>query len=117
MTIRVGLVGYGVGGRYFHAPYLQASTECDLVAVVARSDAAVRAVAEDLPGVAVFPSLTALLGAGIDAVVVSTPPQTRRDLVLEALDRGVAVVADKPFAPTSADGACSRSALASRERC
>ena len=37
-------------------------------------------------------------------MTITTPPQTRRELVLEALDRRVAVVADKPFAPTAAAG-------------
>ncbi|HWT34409.1 MAG TPA: Gfo/Idh/MocA family oxidoreductase [Microbacterium sp.] len=104
MTVRVGLVGYGVGGRLFHAPYLRASQECELVAVVARSEAAVNAARADDPDIAIHSSLTSLLEAGVDAVVVSTPPHTRRELVLEAIDHGTAVVADKPFAPTAADG-------------
>jgi predicted dehydrogenase len=41
---------------------------------------------------------------GIDALTITTPPQTRRDLVLEAIAAGLHVIADKPFAP-SADGA------------
>ena len=35
-------------------------------------------------------------------MAISTPPQTRRELVLEAIGRGIHVVADKPFAPTAA---------------
>lgn len=101
MVVRIGLVGYGVGGRLFHAPYLRASEECELVAVVARSEGPVSAAQEDQPGIAIFPSLTAMIDAGeVDAVVVSTPPQTRRGLVLEAIERGMPVVADKPFAPS-----------------
>lgn len=61
-------------------------------------------VAADLPGVPVFGSQTELLDSGVDAVRITTPPQTRRELVLEALDRRDAVVADKPFAPTAAAG-------------
>ncbi|GAB4095993.1 Gfo/Idh/MocA family oxidoreductase [Brachybacterium horti] len=49
-------------------------------------------------------SLTELLAAGVDAATITTPPATRRDLVLEALAAGVHVVADKPFAPTAAAG-------------
>ncbi|HKT57468.1 MAG TPA: Gfo/Idh/MocA family oxidoreductase [Microbacterium sp.] len=104
MTVRIGLVGYGIGGRLFHAPYLRASEECDLVAVVARSEDAVRRARVDDPGIAIHPSLTSLLDAGVDAVVISTPPHTRRDLVLEAIGHDTAVVADKPFAPTAAEG-------------
>ena len=37
---------------------------------------------------------------GIDAAAITTPPETRRELVLEAIDAGLHVVADKPFAPT-----------------
>jgi predicted dehydrogenase len=104
MTVRIGLVGYGAGGRYFHAPYLAASDGIDLVGVVTRSPARAGEVASDLPGVPVFGSLGQLLDAGTDAVTISTPPATRRPLVLEAIGRGVHVVADKPFAPTAGAG-------------
>src|SRR6476646_5896281 len=102
--MRIGLVGYGVGGRYFHAPFIQAAEGCDLTGIVARSPQRVAEVHQDLPGVPVFASLGELLDAGVDAVTISTPPQTRRELVLEAVGRGVNVIADKPFAPTAAAG-------------
>ena len=35
--VRTGLVGYGFGGRYFHAPLISAAQECELVGVVTRS--------------------------------------------------------------------------------
>ncbi|MGV9714267.1 Gfo/Idh/MocA family oxidoreductase [Gordonia sp. NPDC003424] len=101
--MRLGLVGYGAGGRLFHAPYITAVDEIELVGVVTRNPQRRREVAEDLPGVAVFDSLPDLLSAGVDAVTITTPPDTRRELVLEAVGRGVHVVADKPFAP-DADG-------------
>ncbi len=43
-----------------------------------------------------------MLDAGVDAVTITTPPHTRRELVLEAIAAGVHVVADKPFAPDAA---------------
>ena len=102
--MRLGLVGYGVGGRYFHAPFIEAAAGCELVGVVARSPQRVAAATADLPGVPVYPTLGALLDAGVDAVTITTPPQTRRELVLEAVGRGVHVIADKPFAPTAVAG-------------
>ena len=42
-----------------------------------------------------------MLASGVDAVTITTPPETRRELVLEALAAGVHVMADKPFAPTA----------------
>ena len=102
--MRVGLVGYGTGGRHFHAPFIAAARGVELAGVVARAPATVAKVRADLPGVVVFPSLTAMLKAGVDAVTITTPPQTRRELVLEAIDAGVAVIADKPFAPSADAG-------------
>jgi predicted dehydrogenase len=81
-----------------------AADGCDLAGVVARSPQRIAEVKQDLPGVPVFGSLGDLLDAGVDAVTISTPPHTRRELVLEAIGRGVHVVADKPFAPTAAAG-------------
>lgn len=104
MTIRLGLVGYGVGGQYFHSPYIQASSGAELVGIVARSADRVAAANADHPGVPVYASLGELIDAGVDAVAISTPPQTRRELVLEAVGRGIHVIADKPFAPSAADG-------------
>jgi predicted dehydrogenase len=102
--MRLGLVGYGAGGRIFHAPYICAVPEIELVGVVTRNADRRTEVARDLPGTPVFDSLSDLIDAGVDAVTLTTPPQTRRELVLEAVARGVHVVADKPFAPDAAGG-------------
>lgn len=103
MTTKIGLVGYGTGGRYFHAPYINASQHCELVGVVARSAASKQAVWEDNANMTAVDSLAELLEIGVDAVVISTPPETRSSLVLEAIEAGVAVVADKPFAADAAE--------------
>lgn len=96
---RVGLVGYGVGGRRFHAPFIQ-EAGLDIAGVVARSTAKREQLVVELPGVPVFESLTELLAAGVaDLVVVTTPPQTHEDLVLEAIAAHTAVIVDKPFGP------------------
>lgn len=102
--MRLGLVGYGNGGRFFHAPFIEAADDVDLVGVVARSERTRAAVREDLPDAAIHGSLTEMLASGVDAVTITTPPQTREQLVLEAIEAGVHVVADKPFAPTAEAG-------------
>lgn len=99
-TLKIGLVGYGTGGRHFHAPFIVAAEGVELAGVVARAPATIAAVRADFPGIPVFASLTEMIASdGIDAVTVTTPPQTRRELVLEAIGAGLHVVADKPFAP------------------
>ena len=101
--MRLGLVGYGMGGRYFHAPFIAAAPGVELAGVVTRSTDRRAELAADFPGVPAYDSLADLLAAGVDAVTITTPPQTRRALVLEAIAAGVATIADKPFAP-DADG-------------
>lgn len=101
--LRIGLVGYGAGGRLFHAPYIAAAQGITLAGVVTHNPQRRAEVAQDYPGLPVYDTLDALLDAGVDAVTITTPPQTRRELVLRALARGVHVVADKPFAPSAED--------------
>ncbi|MTE02212.1 gfo/Idh/MocA family oxidoreductase [Paracoccus sp. YIM 132242] len=102
--MRVGVVGYGTGGRHFHVPFIAAARGVTLAGVVARAPRTVARVHADLPGTPIYPDLTAMLAAGVDAVTITTPPQTRRDLVLEAIAAGVHVIADKPFAPDAEGG-------------
>src|SRR3954469_6139954 len=95
---RIGLAGYGFGGRIFHAPLIAAADGAELAGVVTRSRERRAEVAADHPGVPVFDSLAALREAGADAVAISTPAQTHIPLLLEAVKLGLAVVCDKPFA-------------------
>jgi predicted dehydrogenase len=99
--MRLGLVGYGNGGQHFHAPYIAAAEDVELAGVVVRSPERRAELAADFPGVPAFATLGDLLASGVDAVTITTPPATRRELVLEAIAGGVHVIADKPFAPTA----------------
>ena len=95
--LRIGVAGYGTDGRHFHAPFIQAAEGCTLAGVVARADKAIAAVQADYPGLPVFASLDAMIASGaVDAVTITTPPETRRGLVLQAIAAGLHVVADKP---------------------
>ena len=89
-------------GEELHAPYIEAAADCELVGIVARAPATVARAQADWPETPIFDSLGEMIESGVDAVTISTPPATRRDLVLEAVGRGVHVVADKPFAPSAA---------------
>ena len=97
-AVRIGLAGYGFGGRYFHAPLLASATECEFVGVITTSPERRSAFAERLPGRATFDSLEELAAAGAEAVAVSTPAATHIELAQRALRLGLAVVSDKPFA-------------------
>lgn len=100
--MRLGLVGYAKGGRYFHAPYIAAAPGVEFVGVVTRDEGRRADVAADFPGLPVFDALEDVVAAGADTVTITTPPATRRELVLRALAAGANVIADKPFAPSAA---------------
>ena len=96
--VRFGLVGYGFGGRYFHAPLLAAAPECAFLGVVTTSAERRELLSREHPGAAAFGSLQELAAAGAEAVTISTPAVTHSELTDAALDLGLAVVCDKPFA-------------------
>ena len=72
--VRIGLAGYGRGGRFFHAPLIGLAPECTLAGVLTRSPQRRAELADDFPGLPAAGRLGELAAAGIDAVVISTPP-------------------------------------------
>jgi predicted dehydrogenase len=111
--VRFGLVGYGFGGRWFHAPLLAAAPEVDFLGVVTTSAERRELVAREHPDATTFDSLAALAGAGAEAVAISTPADTHTALSEQALGLGLAVVCDKPFA---LDGPAARGTVELAER-
>jgi predicted dehydrogenase len=105
--VRIGLVGYGFGGRYFHAPLLASAVNCDFLGVVTTSPERRKQVEGELPGRRAYASLAELVADGAEAVAISTPADTHIALVTGALQLGLATVCDKPFAldAESAQGA------------
>ncbi|VXB13116.1 Gfo/Idh/MocA family protein [Aeromicrobium sp. 9AM] len=96
--VKIGLVGYGFGGRYFHAPLISAAPECEFVGVVTTSAERRELVASEHPTAAAFDSLEDLAAAGAEAVSISTPAATHSELTDRASSLGLSVVCDKPFA-------------------
>jgi scyllo-inositol 2-dehydrogenase (NADP+) len=97
--IRVGLIGFGMAGRVFHAPLISSVEGLELAAVVERnSDNA----AQRYPGIATYRSLDELLAdSSIKLIVVATPNATHFDIALRALEAARSVVVDKPVATSS----------------
>ncbi|MDA8352487.1 MAG: oxidoreductase [Firmicutes bacterium] len=100
MTIRVGLIGYGLAGSVFHAPLIEATPGLELVGVVTSKRAQVEA---ELPGVRVVEENELLESANIDLVVVATPNRLHYEQARRALLAGKHVVVDKPFTLRSAE--------------
>lgn len=105
--VRIGVVGYGLGGRVFHTPLIASAPELELVGVVTR-DADRRGQLEaDHPGLPALDDLRALAAAGAEAVAISSPSGTHTRLTDEALALGLHVVCDKPLALDAASAAAS----------
>lgn len=102
---RVALIGYGLGGEAFHAPFIAAEPRLDLTGIVVRN-AERRARAERR-----YPSATILSDAAeiwaqpaqFDAVVITSPNWTHEEFAFAAIEAGLAVVIDKPMATSSAN--------------
>jgi predicted dehydrogenase len=99
--IGVAVIGFGLAGQVFHAPFVSAVPGLKLEAIVQRKgDAAARAY----PSAQILRSVEeALKDAAVQLVVVGTPNETHFALAKQALLAGKHVVIDKPFAATSAE--------------
>lgn len=97
--IQVGLIGFGLAGRYFHAPLIQAAGMELRAVVTSRGDA----VGEIAPRAAVIDDAEVLLARGdIDLVVIATPNHLHVEQASAALRAGKHVVVDKPLGITAA---------------
>jgi len=96
--IEVGLVGFGLAGRAFHAPVIRAVPGLHLAAIVQRSGSE---AAEKYPDVRIVRSLDELLALPeIRLVVIATPNETHYPFARQCLEAGRDVVVDKPFTTT-----------------
>ena len=94
MTIRVGLIGFGLSGRVFHAPFIVHDAGMALTAVCSRQADEVLKVA---PAAKVLTSAQDLIeDTAIDLVVITTPNDLHYPLAKAALLAGKHVLLEKP---------------------
>lgn len=103
--LRVGLIGYGLAGAAFHAPFIAADPRLRLALVVTSDAERSRQAREEHPGVTVVASSGELWerAGELDLVVVAAPNRAHVPLARSALRAGLPVVVDKPLAPSSAE--------------
>ncbi|HWZ24840.1 MAG TPA: oxidoreductase [Verrucomicrobiae bacterium] len=96
--IDVGVIGFGLAGRAFHAQVIRATPGLRLAAIVQRHG---NEAAEKYPDVRVMRSVQELLDIrDIRLVVIATPNDTHAPIARQCLEAGRDVVVDKPFATT-----------------
>jgi predicted dehydrogenase len=100
MALRIALAGVGRRGREW-AREIAAAPECELVACVDPDDAALAWARPELglAGAACFTSLgDAVQTLRCDAAVIATPPAVHREDCETALEHGLGLLVEKPFA-------------------
>ena len=103
--IRTGIIGFGLSGRVFHAPFLATNPAFSLD-LIATGDAGRQADAHARhPDAAVVATPEDLLARAneLDLVVLASPAHVHLEQGVAALEAGLAVVIDKPFAASVAD--------------
>jgi predicted dehydrogenase len=97
-VIDVGLIGFGLAARSFHAPVIHAVPGLRLAAIVQRSG---NEAASLYPDARIVRSVEKLLAiSDIRLVVIATPNDTHCCIARQCVDAGRDVVVDKPLAPT-----------------
>lgn len=96
---RVAVIGAGLISRY-HLEALAASPDVDLVALVARTPERATVIAAEYAIPHVLDEWAALPGMA-DAVVIATPDDTHVEIAKGLVARGVAVLVQKPVAPSA----------------
>ena len=105
-TRRVGIIGYGLAGRVFHAPLIAATPGLEVAAIVTSDPGRADHARKDHPDAEIVRDVDAIFARPdrLDLVVVATPNGSHVPLALRSIEAGVAVVVDKPLAATFADG-------------
>ncbi|HWR86477.1 MAG TPA: Gfo/Idh/MocA family oxidoreductase [Rhodoglobus sp.] len=100
--IRTGIIGFGLSGRVFHAPFIATNPAFRLDLVSTSDPKRAAEVADQHPGATVVAAPDELLArAGeLDLVVLASPAHTHLEQGLAALEAGAHLVIDKPFVPT-----------------
>ena len=96
MALRVGLAGYGLAGRYFHAPLIK-GCGLELVAVLTSDPERIAHVREDFPTAAVVSNMRQLFEHDLDLVIVASVNSVHVEQSIAALRAGIPTVVDKPM--------------------
>jgi scyllo-inositol 2-dehydrogenase (NADP+) len=95
-AIKSAIVGFGLSGRVFHAPFIHHSSQFDLKTIAQRTSDSSNA---EYPYVEAVYSLQEILDdETIELVVVATPNETHFEMALRVLKAGKHLVIEKPFA-------------------
>lgn len=102
MALKVGIAGYGLAGRYFHAPLLK-GCGFEIAGVLTTSKERTAHALLDFPGTKVVGSISELVELDLDFLVVASANLVHAEQALAAIDKAIPVVIDKPMGRTAAE--------------
>src|SRR3954465_13798456 len=94
--MRVAIIGYGLAGSVFHAPLVEATDGLEVATIVTSNPERQEEARRAHPGADVVERADDAFGPAPVAGPPPTPPPA--PLARQALERGAAVVVDKPLA-------------------
>jgi len=100
--VRVGIAGYGLAGRSFHAPLLK-GCGFEVATILTGNSTRARQAKEDFPLTKVVDNLDDFLAQGLDLVVVASANMAHAEQSLAAIKAGIPVVVDKPMGRSLAE--------------
>lgn len=97
-NIRTAIIGYGLSGRVFHAPFIDVVEGYDLTKISTSRPESIAMIEERYPVTAVVPDGKSIIDdPEIDLVIVTSPNTDHFRWSREALLAGKHVVVEKPF--------------------
>ena len=96
-TLRVGISGYGLAGRYFHAPLLK-GCGFEVVGVLTTNAERIAAAQADIPGVKIVSTIEQLVEMPLDLLVVASADMVHAEQAIAGIRAQIPVVIDKPMA-------------------
>ncbi|MFZ1753837.1 MAG: Gfo/Idh/MocA family oxidoreductase [Caldilineaceae bacterium] len=115
--LRIGVAGIGWYAGTALIPRMRETGRAEIVAISRRNPDRLAQAQEELKIPAAYTDWREMLDkTELDAVVVSTPPNTHAEPTVAALERGLHVFVEKPIALTPADAQRMEAAAAAAER-
>jgi scyllo-inositol 2-dehydrogenase (NADP+) len=98
-ALRVGIAGYGLAGRYFHAPLLKGSG-FDIVGVLTTNANRMAEARSDIPGVTIASTIAELVEMPLDLLVVASANMVHAEQAIAGIRAHIPVVVEKPMGRT-----------------
>ena len=102
--INTGLIGFGTGGKIFHAPIITSLPNFNLAMICTANEESAAIIKSLYPNTKIASDPLMIINEPtIELVIIATPNSEHFPLAIKALKAGKHVVVEKPFTVTSAE--------------